>query len=535
VLAVSSVPARNGEISFWMSSQAGGQPPRPALTASTECDVAIVGAGMTGLWTAYYLTQHAPGLRVVVLEAERAGFGASGRNGGWLSHLMPGNRAVYERGPGGRPAVAAFQRKLIEAVDEVLAILASNGIDADAVHGGNLCAATTAAALQRLRARRDADLHYGMAADEVLLLDAAEVGQRIAVSGAVGGLYYPCVARVNPAKLVLGLARLVESRGVTIYEHTPVRRIRPGTLEAPAALDVPGATVTAERVLICTEGYSGPLLGDRRLIPVNSSMIATEPLTADQWNRIGWAGRECLSDAAHTFVYAQRTADDRIAIGGRGRPYRFGSGTGGTGEIDQHTVDALVRRLTVFFPGIGFTVAHGWTGVLGVSRDWCAFVEYDAGSGIGTSAGYAGHGVTAANLGARTLADLVLSRDTDLTRLPWVRHQTRPWEREPARWLGVHAMYRMFRLADAWEESRRSQRTSVLARFGGRLAGLAETTGADPTGADTTGTHITGTDTTGTTGTEITAAETTDPSSAAAPPASTPANNPHAAHPGGQR
>ena len=516
---MSSVPARNGEISFWMASLAGGQPPRPALTASTGCDVAIVGAGMTGLWTAYYLTQHAPELRVVVLEAERAGFGASGRNGGWLSHLMPGNRAAYEHGPGGRPAVAAFQRTLIDAVDEVLAILASNGIDADAMRGGNLVAATTAAALQRLRARRDADLYYGMAADEVVLLDAAEVGQRIAVSGAVGGLYYPCVARVNPAKLVLGLARLAESRGVTIYEHTPVRRIRPG------ALEVPGATVTAERVLICAEGYSGRLLGGRRLIPVNSSMIATEPLTADQWNRIGWVRRECMSDAAHTFIYAQRTADDRIAIGGRGRPYRFGSGTGGTGEIDQHTVDALVRRLNVFFPGIGFTVAHGWTGVLGVSRDWCAFVEYDAGSGVGTSAGYAGHGVTAANLGARTLADLALSRDTDLTRLPWVRHQTRPWEPEPARWLGVHGMYRMFRLADAWEERRRMQRTSVLARIGGRLAGLAEPAAAGTTAAGTTAA--------GTTGTEITPAQTTEPSSAATPPASTPANNPHAAHPGG--
>jgi len=515
---MSSAPARNGEISFWMTSQAGGQLPRPALTANAECDVAIVGAGMTGLWTAYYLTQHAPGLRVVVLEAQRAGFGASGRNGGWLSHLMPGNRAVYERGPGGRPAVAAFQRTLIDAVDEALAILASNGIDAEAVRGGNLVAATTAAALQRLRTRRDADLYYGMAADEVLLLDAAEVGRRIAVTGAVGGLYYPCVARVNPAKLVLGLARLVESRGVTIYEHTPVRRIRPGELE------VPGATVTAERVLICTEAYSGPLLGGRRLIPVNSSMIATEPLTADQWSRIGWAGRECLSDAAHTFIYAQRTADDRIAIGGRGRPYRFGSGTGGMGEIDQHTVDALVRRLNVFFPGVGFTVAHGWTGVLGVSRDWCASVEYDAGSGIGTSAGY---GVTAANLGARTLADLVLGRDTGLTRLPWVRHQTRPWEREPGRWLGVHAMYRMFRIADASEERRHSQRTSVLARIGGRLAGLAETAVAENTGTQNTGTQNTGT--------ENTPAETTDPSSASTPPASTPANNPHTAHPGETR
>ncbi len=467
---MSAIPAGNGEISLWMTAQADSEPTRPALTASTDCDVAIVGAGMTGLWAAYYLTLHAPGLRVIVLEAEQAGFGASGRNGGWLSHLMPGNRSVYEQGPGGRAAVAAFQRALIEAVGEVLAILAQHGIDADAVRGGNLVAATTSAAMQRLRERRDADLRYGMADGEVLLLDPAAVGERIAISGAVGGLYYPCVARVNPAKLVLGLARLAETRGVTICEHTPARRIRPG------AVEVPGATVTAERVLICTEGYSDRLLGDRRLIPVNSSIIATEPLTAGQWHRIGWTGRECLSDAAHTFVYAQRTADDRIAIGGRGRPYRFGSGTGGRGEIDQHTVDALARRLADFFPDLRFSVAHGWSGVLGVTRDWCAFVDYDQASGIGMSAGYAGHGVTAANLGGRTLADLALGRDTDLTRLPWVGHRARRWEPEPARWLGVHAMYRMFRLADTWEERRRSASTCALARFGARLAGLAETT-----------------------------------------------------------
>ena len=253
-----------------------------------------------------------------------------------------------------------------------------------------------------------------------------------------------------------------------IHERTRVDEVAPGrVLTARGEL-------AAGSVLVCTEGYGGPMLGRRSIIPINSSMIVTEPLPESDWRRIGWAGRECLSDAAHTFVYAQRTADGRIAIGGRGRPYRYGSGIAARGETHPRTVTELLGRLRAFFPGVSFAVAHAWSGVLGVTRDWCATVRYDAGRGIGLAAGYAGHGVTPAHVAGSTLADLVLGRESELVRLPWVDHHSPRWEPEPLRWLGVHGMYRLFRLADAWEERRGARRTAPLAHVGSRLADLHE-------------------------------------------------------------
>ena len=459
---------RNGELSHWLCSAGQTAPTRPPLPGPGETDIAVVGGGFTGLWAAYALRRLAPQRSVTVLEAEHVGFGASGRNGGWLSHLVPGNRARYSAGPGGHAAVARLQGALITAIDEVLATCTREGIDADQHRGGQLTVATTHAGLHRLRAERDADLRYWLRPDQSELLDAGAVRDRIEVTGAAGGLLHPMVVRVDPAKLVTGLAAAVERLGGVIHERTRVRAAGPGRVATDRG------ELRAESVLVCTEGYGGPLLGHRSIIPINSSMIVTEPLAAADWARIGWAGRECLSDAAHTFVYAQRTADDRIAIGGRGRPYRFDSGIAARGETHPRTVAELTDRLRTFFPAVPFEVSHAWSGVLGVTRDWCATVRYDADRGLGVAAGYAGHGVTAAHLAGSTLADLVLGRDSDLVGLPWVDHRSPRWEPEPVRWLGVHGMYRLFRLADAWEERHGAERTSLLARLGGKLAGLAE-------------------------------------------------------------
>jgi glycine/D-amino acid oxidase-like deaminating enzyme len=256
--------------------------------------------------------------------------------------------------------------------------------------------------------------------------------------------------------------------GVSIYEGSRIGSIDGNTL----TLD--GGRVTAAKTFICTEGYSGQLLGSRSLIPINSSMIVTKPLSDEAWQQIGWNGPQNLNDSAHTFIYSQRTADGRIAIGGRGRPYRYGSGTGGAGATAQSTVDLLTTKLGAFFPGINFEVDHAWSGVLGVTRDWNGGVHWDPQSGIGSSTGYAGHGVTAAYLGARTLAELAFDRKTERTSLPWVGYRAPKWEPEPLRWLGVHSMYSLFGFADKWEERRDSTETSLLAKFGSRLAGLHE-------------------------------------------------------------
>jgi len=456
----------NGEVSFWMRAQ-HDRPIRSTLQGSAEADVVIVGAGLSGLWAAYHLTEADPALRIVVLEANHVGYGASGRNGGWLSQLIAGNRALYSKGAGGLSAVADLQQAMVDGIADVVDIAHRNNVNIDASRGGNLVVATTPAGMTRLEARRDSDLHYGLPSTSVSRLDPAGVASHIQVHGALGGLHYPDVTRIDPSKLVLGLASLLEQRGVVIHERSRADGILPGRVE------VGSSSVTAPRILIATEGYSGPLLGSRRIIPVNSSMIATQVLTDAEWERIGWSANECLSDAAHTFIYAQRTADGRIAIGGRGNPYRFRSGTGADGRTPEATVGLLLDRLRTYFPSVDFRCEHAWSGVLGVTRDWCTSVQFDRATGIGHTVGYAGHGVTTAYLASRSLADLALERDTPAVQWPWVGYSSKSWEPEPIRWLGVHSMYRLFRVADAWEERHESTRTSLIARFASHLAGLA--------------------------------------------------------------
>ncbi|GAA2173552.1 FAD-dependent oxidoreductase [Agrococcus versicolor] len=457
---------RNGEISHWARVT-----PRPALRTAAalprEVDLVVVGGGLTGLWLAYYALVDDPTTRVLVVEAERVGYGGSGRNGGWLSPLLPGNRAVYER-TSGLDAVRAFQRSMLGAIDETLEVAAREGIDAGAIRGGQLRIATTPAGLGRLEAEQEGHLRYGYEPDEAVLLDAARTTARIAVHGALGGLLTPATARVQPAALVAGLAAAVEARGGMIVEGVRAEALEPGVVRTSHG------PVRTRHAIACTEAYSGPLVGERALIPVHSSMVVTTPLSDADWARIGWEGRECLGDAAHTFVYAQRTEDGRIAIGGRGSPYRFGSGLPGDGELPIAVIRQLHARLRAMLPGIRMPVAHAWRGAIGVTRDWCARVHVDDATGVGHAYGYAGHGVTATNLAARTLLDRIRGRRTALTALPWNDHDGGTWEPEPIRFVGVHGMVRMFAVADAWEERTGAARTSLLATAGGRLAGLHE-------------------------------------------------------------
>lgn len=461
---------RNGQISHWMTQAGDSLPIFPQFRGGlATADLVVVGGGLTGLWTAYYAKKSDPSLNVVVLEAENVGYGASGRNGGWLSALTPGNRKKFASAPGSsRESAVRFQRAMQETVDEVLDICRLEKIDADQHKGGNLTVATTMAGWARLQSRRDTDLQYGLDEGEVQLLSRDLARELINIDGTCGALFYPQVARIDPAKLVHELAAVVAKMGVTVYEHSKVETVEPGRVKTKLG------QLSADRVAICTEGYSGPIVGSRKIIPINSSMIVTKPLSDTDWQQIGWNGLECLNDAAHTFIYAQRTDDGRIAIGGRGAPYRYASGVGGAGETPPQTVGLLLGRLRTFFPGITFEADHAWSGVLGVTRDWCASIHYDPWSGISSAMGYAGHGVTATNLAARTLVDLMSETKSELTTLPWVGYDSGKWEPEPIRWLGVHAMYRLFGVADRWEESLGSHKTSLLARVGSRLAGLHE-------------------------------------------------------------
>lgn len=442
------VPASNGHVSFWWQQLGGGAITRPHLAGSRSTDVCIVGGGYTGLWTAYYLKQIQPSLSVTVVEREFIGYGASGRNGGWLTAALPGSRSVLARS-GGEAGVLALEQELREQVDEVIAVCAREGIDADIVKGGELSVATSHPQLTRLRS------HLEPPAEE---LSAEQVASRIAVDGALGGSYTAHCARIQPAKLIVGLARVVEAAGVDLLEGTPATSLEPGSVGTPFG------TISAGTVLRGTEGFTAGLPGQRRTwLPMNSSMIATEPLPQSFWDAVGWSGYEVLGDEANAYIYAQRTADDRIAIGGRGVPYRYGSRTDVDGQTPQRTVEELYGALVRLFPAAeGIGIAHAWSGVLGVPRDWSATVTFDPASRVGFAGGYVGHGVTSSSLAGRTLAELALGVSTRRTSLPWVNRSVRKWEPEPLRWLGVHGMYAAYRFADR-RESATDRPSSVAA------------------------------------------------------------------------
>jgi glycine/D-amino acid oxidase-like deaminating enzyme len=471
---------RNGEVSYWWQARGGFAARRSSLPGPLEADVCIVGGGYTGLWTAYYLAGLRPSARIVVLEAAFAGYGASGRNGGWVTAEMPGSRARYARAAGGTAGVRALEEALRSTVDEVGRVCAAESIDCDFVKGGRLTVATTPSQLARMRAGLAADREWGDGDDVYQFLSRDEVRARVNVAGALAGVYAPASARIQPATLAAGLAAAAERRGVEIYEATPVSMIESSGTGPAAVARTKFGDVRARSVLRCTEGYTAALPGLRRaLLPMNSHMVVTEPLTAAVWQEIGWDGYETMGDAAHAYMYAQRTADGRIALGGRGVPYRFASATDHLGTTDQSTVEALTRVLRRMFPAAaGAGIAHAWCGVLGVPRDWCATVTYHPASGMGWAGGYTGTGVAAANLAGRTLADLVTGEKSELTTLPWVGHRSRTWEPEPARWAGVHGLYALYRLADRLESApdgagnAQVRAGEALGRVGDKISGI---------------------------------------------------------------
>jgi glycine/D-amino acid oxidase-like deaminating enzyme len=463
---VSGPPEPGGPaVSFWWEALGGCPAPRPPLRGDLTCDVAIVGGGYTGLWTAYYLARRDASLRIAVLEARHVGYGASGRNGGWLSAQLATSPRLARAGDGA--GLAALRQAMAGSVDEVLAVLAAEGIDADAVKSGCLRVAVTPAQEARLRSYVAAERALGGPGRDWRLLSAAELSSRVAIAGARAAAFTPHCARVQPARLVAGLADAAERRGVTIFEDTPVLALGPGIARTERG------TVRAAAVVRATEGFTCRLPGQaRRWLPMNSSMIVTARIPAALWETIGWGNAETLSDVAHAYVYLQRTADGRMAIGGRGNPYVFGNGFDSAGRTPARTAGSLADVLHRLFPAVaGVRIERSWSGVLAVPRDWCAGVGFDPVTRTGWAGGYVGQGVTTANLAGRTLADLVTGTGSPLTGLPWVDRVSRRWEPEPLRWLGVHALYASYRLADRREQERSLPRSAFAARVADRLSG----------------------------------------------------------------
>jgi glycine/D-amino acid oxidase-like deaminating enzyme len=439
--------------SFWLETCGDDLTPRPALDGSIDVDVAILGAGYSGLWIAYYLLAREPSLKVAVVEKEIAGFGASGRNGSWCTCHFPTSLGMIAEHHGAESARALY-RAMAGSVDEVARVAAAEGFDIHFLKGGGM---TVARGRQQLPAVRDTHSEFvrlGLG-DRVELLDKAQTDARIKISEVLGAVFYKDAASIHPGRLVRGLARAVERKGAKIYEQTEVTDFTPG---AKPMLRTTRGEVRAKTIALCGEAYLTRLRRTRRvLIPVYSLMTLTEPLSDADWAEIGWRNRECIDSARLTIEYISKTADGRILFGGRGAPYHFGSRI--EDDFDRHapTIRMFQNNVQTWFPrlkGVRFT--HAWGGPLGAPRDFMTTMSFDPAQGIATARGYVGNGVATTNLAGRVLADLITGRKSELTELPCVNHRSPNWEPEPFRYIGVSYIQRAY-----WSIDQKAERTGI--------------------------------------------------------------------------
>jgi glycine/D-amino acid oxidase-like deaminating enzyme len=442
---------RYSDVSFWLAT-AGDLRPRAALRGAHDVDVAIVGAGFTGLWTAWYLLARDPDLRVAICESEVAGYGASGRNGAWCSAgigMTPRGLARRYDDDTARAVVTAMR----DTVDQVGRAAEAAGIDAEFRKAGMLRIARGRHELSPMRASAETYARLGLA-EGLHELTADELAARVRVADARGALFDPNCATIHPGHLVRGLASAVEGRGGTVFERSRVTRVDPREGGDGPVVHTRRGRLRARSVVVATEAWTPKLRGlHRSLLPIYSLIVLTEPLTDAQWDAVGWAGHECLSSHRLTVDYLSRTTDGRILFGGRGAPYHFGSRV--AARFDRHAAThALLRRMLAdWFPPLrDVGVAHQWGGPLGMPRDWLPNFTYDPGTGLAGAWGYTGQGVAASNLAGRTLTDLLTGHASPLTRLPMAGHRSRRWEPEPLRWLGAryiqHALGRVDRTAE---------------------------------------------------------------------------------------
>jgi glycine/D-amino acid oxidase-like deaminating enzyme len=437
---------------------------RPALSSDLNVDVAIVGGGYTGLWTAYWTKKNNPELSVAIFEREVVGFGASGRNGGWCSSYFSASVDKIAR-ESSREAALDLLHAMHEIVDEVGLVVATENIDCDWQKGGILMAIRTPE--QLLRARQDVEWYrsWGMGPEDFALLTAEEAATRIGTSNLLGATFTPHSARIQPAKLVRGLAHVVERMGVSIFEYSTVESI------TPRKLQVNGKQVTTNFIIRATEGYTAQLKGlKREVAPVYSLMLASEPLPDHVWQQIGLTQFETFADMRHLVIYGQRTADNRIAFGGRGAPYHFGSSIKPDFDRDPKVHQMIWETLVEMFPVLeNYTYTHSWGGPLGISRDWYSTVGLDPVTGIGWGGGYVGDGVGTSALAGHTLADLITGTESFRTRLPWVNRRSRRWEFEPLRWIGANLGLKVMTAAD--REEKITGKPSRAAAIFGKLLG----------------------------------------------------------------
>lgn len=455
--------------SLWWSQLTSPVTPRRSLDAHIDVDVCIVGGGYTGLWTARELKRRDPSLRIAVVEKTVCGFGASGRNGGWVSALFPVSDEQISRNFG--TELCSHQRTMLQrSVQNLGGSLKADGIDANFRRGGTLTFARSEVQASRLQSAVQSAHESGVSADDLMWLNKEQARERGHLHGSLGATYSPHCARVHPAKLVQGLSDVCEALGVQIFENSTVTRIVPRNRRHQPEVITPQGSIHAEFVIRATEGFSSTFSGERRTVaPIYSLMIASEPQSDEFWNEVGFSKYETFADDRHLIIYGQRTDDNRIAFGGRGSPYHFGSTIEERFDSNQKVFSDLGKTLRELFPTLSGEITHQWGGPLGMPRDLMPSVALDYGTGIGSAGGYTGDGVTLSYVAGNALADLITMPTiaTDFTRLPFVQHHSKKWEVEPFRWLGVNAGLALAKRADHVEnrKGRVSKASSLLGRL----------------------------------------------------------------------
>ena len=416
--------------------------------AHAEVDVAIVGAGLSGLWTAYYLSSAEPSLRIAILEARHVGFGASGRNGGWCSGYFPLTVSELASVYGRDAALLAYQESFA-TLPEVEQVLRREGIECGWHQGGTVQSASTAMQAERLQSLLKQQHANGLGAGDAEWLPSSRVSEHISVAETHGAIYSRHCATLNPFQLVNGLARVLDQRGVTIWQNTAVQAIDNGVVTHSHG------RVVAKQVVQATEGYSHSIAQTkRRIVPLYSLMVATEPLNQATLQAIGWHNRATFNDGGQMVIYAQLTPDGRISFGGRWAPYHFASRVRERFDLDDQTHRRIVSAIAQHFPAAAQArITHRWGGPLAVPRDWTPTVMLDRAQKYARLGGYVGDGVAATNLFSRALVDLILERDTSLTHLPFVNHRSPRWELEPLRFLGVNSLIALSESIDSYETS----------------------------------------------------------------------------------
>jgi glycine/D-amino acid oxidase-like deaminating enzyme len=429
--------ATPGAISYWLAASAAG-PQRPALATDVSADVVIVGGGFSGLWTAIALTDTDPGLRVVVLEAETVGYGASGRNGGFCSSSLTHGLA---NGIRHFPDELAFlEREGVANLRALVDFTRTNRIDCDLEQTGILDVADHPHQVDEFKAWVDEAAAWG---DELEFMDRERIRDEVHSPLWLGGLYRAPGrdAILDPAKLVRGLARVCEERGVTIHEGSRVRSVarEAGRVRVRTAA---GPSIAAGHVVVATSAYSGWM---RRLlaqfVPVYDYVLVSDPLSADQRESIGWGRRQGMADANNQFHYFRLTADDRILWGGYDAIYHFGNGVGPQFDRRPTTFAKLEGHFRAAFPqlaDVGFP--YRWGGAIDTTSRFTVTFGQALGGRLTYALGYTGLGVGASRWAGGVVRDFILRPDSELLQLRFVQSRPIPFPPEPLRSAAVQAV-----------------------------------------------------------------------------------------------